>query len=68
MSLTRDQIMQRLRQLQNMKAGEPMPDWMQQEPYDNWGEALSELMRDAANLIERLEGAVDVAYYAADDR
>lgn len=68
MSLTRDQIMQRLRELSNMRTGAPMPSWMQTAPYDNWGEALSELMRDAANLIELLEDEWEAAYYAADDR
>lgn len=45
------ETLQRLRQIGNMKFGDPMPDWL--SLFNDWGTALSKLCRDAAELLER---------------
>jgi hypothetical protein len=45
-------VLKRLRELQHLKVGSPMPSWL---PANDWGNPLSELCGQAADLIESIE-------------
>jgi len=49
--LSKDEVIRRLRDLENAKVGGPGPDWLFVPP-NRWGPPLSALARDAANLLE----------------
>jgi hypothetical protein len=47
--LSTDQVIDRLRQVKNAYDGGPLPEWLETNV---WGEVLSKLAGDAADLIE----------------
>lgn len=51
-AVNREETIARLRDLAACKTGDPIPTWMQNQN-NNWGIVLSELCRDAADLIEK---------------
>jgi hypothetical protein len=51
------QLIQRLREIERLKVGDPAPDWLCIA--NGWGPALSELCGDAADEIESLNVRVD---------
>ena len=51
-AVNREETIARLRDLAACKPGDLMPTWMQNQT-NNWGIVLSELCRDAADLIEK---------------
>lgn len=53
--LSRDEMLQRLRDIQKLKPGDPHPIWM---PLESWGEVVSDLCGQAADEIERLDELV----------
>lgn len=48
--LSTETTLKRLREIQNCKIGGPIPEWMVESK--GWGEPLSRLAGDAADLIE----------------
>lgn len=44
-------VVERLREVQSLKRGDPFPDWAKA---NNWGEFISKLCGEAADEIERL--------------
>jgi hypothetical protein len=53
-----DEIVTKLRELQQCKAGGPIPDWMK---INQWGDPLSELGGAAADLIEKQQQWMSMA-------
>ncbi len=49
-------IIERLRELEKLKTGEPLPSWL---PANDWGTPLSDLCGAAADRIEQLEHGLD---------
>ena len=58
-------IVQRLRDIGNLKAGDSHPEWL---PMVNWAPVMSTLCRDAAELIEELDSRLYDIESAAEDR
>lgn len=48
-----DTLIEKLRQVAALKAGEQFPDWL--IGTSGWGEPLAELCREAADRLEKLE-------------
>lgn len=51
-------IVERMRELAATKSGEMPPAWF---PHINWGDAMSALLNEAADEIERLRALVGAA-------
>jgi hypothetical protein len=50
-TVNREETIARLRAIAGYKPGDQMPTWMHNQT-NNWGVVLSELCRDAVDLIE----------------
>lgn len=48
-------LVQKLREIENLKSGSPLPDWMSEGGKNNWGAGLSKLCGQAADRISELE-------------